>query len=56
MPVKNDYKANTRVRSVPYKALVEEQEPNLRDPHKSYDFSKKTFLETDKNGIYDPNA
>lgn len=56
MAVKNDYKPNTRVKSVPYKALVEEQEPGLRDPHKAYEFSKRTFKETDRNGIYDPNA
>jgi hypothetical protein len=56
MPVKNDYKPNTRVKSVPYKALVEAADSRLRDPHKAYEFTRRTFKETDKSGIYDNNS
>lgn len=56
MTAKNDYKPNTRMKSIPYKALVEAEDPRLRAPHKAYEFSKKVFLETDRSGVYDNNS
>jgi len=50
------YKPNTRMKSIPFKALVEEADPRRKEPHPAYRFSKKTFYETDRNGVYDPQS
>ena len=51
MPADNSNRPNARKRSVDWKALVSEV-TNLKAPHPSYEFSKRTFKETDKDGVY----
>lgn len=46
MPAKN-----TRTRRINWKALVAMHE-DLNAPHTSYRFRRKTFKETDRDGIY----
>ena len=42
---------NTTTQTTEWLALVQEYE-DLNEPHESYQFSKKTFMETDDDGIY----
>lgn len=50
----NDEKPNTKIRVFDWKTEVEKHE-NLKAPHPSYRFSKRTFYETDKDGAYNTN-
>jgi hypothetical protein len=52
MAADNSHVPNTRVIEVQYEQLVLEVDPHLRDPHRSYEFSKRIFHETDSDGIY----
>ena len=51
MAADNSAKPNVRLRRIDWKALVAES-TDLNAPHDAYEFSKKTFKETDNSGVY----
>ncbi len=52
MAANNNSKPNVRLKKVDWRALVSES-VDLNAPHDSYEFSKRTFKETDGDGVYD---
>ena len=51
----DDRPLNTRTRTIDYRALVEEAEGGPPEKeHDAYQFSTKTFKETDEQGVYQP--
>lgn len=54
MAANNSQKPNNKTTIKDWKTEVERYE-NLKEPHPSYRFSKRTFKETDKDGVYNQN-